>query len=133
MEEKCKCGKRTVLYTPDAPAAIGPYAQGIEQRHLLFFSGQIPIDPQTGKLTGDDFASQTKQVLRNMDALLSAQGLTAANVIKTTVYLTDMSKFAEVNAEYGKYFAANPPARSCVGVTALPMGALVEIEMIAAR
>ncbi len=122
---------RSVVVAPDAPKAIGPYSQGIELKKLIFFSGQIPIDPATGALSGDDFVTQTRQVLKNIDALLSAKGLTAANVVKSTIFLTDMSKFAEVNAEYANYFSFEPPARSCVGVAALPMGALVEIEIIA--
>ena len=128
---KNKDGVRAVVNTPNAPKAIGPYSQGIELKKLLFFSGQIAIDPATGALAGDDFPSQTRQVLKNIDALLTSRGLTTANVVKTTIFLTDMSKFAEVNAEYGSYFNFEPPARSCVAVAALPMGALVEIEVIA--
>ncbi len=122
---------RAVINTSAAPKAIGPYSQGIELKKLVFFSGQIAIDPATGELSGDDFASQTRRVLKNIDALLASKGLTAANVVKTTIFITDMSKFAEVNAEYGAYFSYEPPARSCVAVSALPMGALVEIEVIA--
>lgn len=122
---------RSVINTPNAPKAIGPYSQGIELKKLVFFSGQLPIDPATGELVGGDAATQTKQILKNIDALLSSRGLTSANVVKSTVYLTDMSEFSEVNAEYANYFSFEPPARSCVGVAALPMGALVEIEIIA--
>ncbi|MCI8487544.1 MAG: RidA family protein [Clostridia bacterium] len=124
---------RKTVNTPLAPQAIGPYSQGIETNDFVFFSGQIAINPQTGKLEGDDFASQTQRVLKNIEALLSAQGMTAANVVKTTVFITDMSKFSEVNAEYAKFFSSAPPARSCVAVSALPLGALVEIEIIAAK
>lgn len=134
MKEKKNKNKdmvRSVVNTPHAPKAIGPYSQGIELKKLIFFSGQIAISPATGALEGNDFASQTKQVLKNIDALLTAKGLTAANVVKTTVFLTDMTKFDEVNAEYANYFAFEPPARSCVAVAALPMNALVEIEVIA--
>lgn len=130
-KNKRKDFARTVVQTSDAPKAIGPYSQGIELKKLVFFSGQIAIDPATGKLDGDDFPSQTRRVLKNIDALLASRNLTAANVVKTTIFLTDMSKFAEVNAEYGNYFDFEPPARSCVAVAALPMGALVEIEVIA--
>ncbi|MDE6398695.1 MAG: Rid family detoxifying hydrolase [Clostridiales bacterium] len=130
-KQKSKNGVRVVVNTPCAPKAIGPYSQGIELKKLIFFSGQIAIDPATGALAGNDFPSQTRQVLKNIDALLADRGLTAANVVKTTIFITDMSKFAEVNAEYGNYFNFEPPARSCVAVSALPMGALVEIEVIA--
>ncbi len=130
-KNKSKDLVRNVINTPTAPKAIGPYSQGIELKKLIFFSGQIPIDPATGALVGDDFTAQTRQVLKNIDALLTSKGLTAANVVKTTIFLTDMTKFAEVNAEYGSYFNFEPPARSCVAVAALPMGALVEIEVIA--
>lgn len=130
-KNKIKDTFRSIINTPHAPKAIGPYSQGIELKKLIFFSGQIAINPETGNLEGNDFASQTKQVLKNIHALLSAKGLTAANVVKTTVYITDMEKFAEVNAEYANYFEFEPPARSCVAVAALPMNALVEIEVIA--
>lgn len=130
-KSKKKDSFRTVVSTPNAPKAIGPYSQGIELKKLIFFSGQIAIDPSTGELSGKDFTAQTKQVLKNIDALLASKGLTSANVVKSTIFLTDMSKFAEVNAEYANYFSFEPPARSCVEVSALPMGALVEIEIIA--
>jgi 2-iminobutanoate/2-iminopropanoate deaminase len=132
LQNKANAIRKTVN-TPLAPQAIGPYSQGIETNDFVFFSGQIAINPQTGKLEGDDFASQTQRVLKNIEALLSAQGMTAANVVKTTVFITDMSKFSEVNAEYAKFFSSAPPARSCVAVSALPLGALVEIEIIAAK
>lgn len=132
LQNKANAIRKTVN-TPLAPQAIGPYSQGIETNDFVFFSGQIAINPQTGKLEGDDFSSQTQRVLKNIEALLSAQGLTAANVVKTTVFITDMSKFSEVNAEYAKFFPSAPPARSCVAVSALPLGALVEIEIIAAK
>lgn len=132
LQNKANAIRKTVN-TPLAPQAIGPYSQGIETNDFVFFSGQIAINPQTGKLDGDDFASQTQRVLKNIEALLSAQGMTAANVVKTTVFITDMSKFSEVNAEYAKFFSSAPPARSCVAVSALPLSALVEIEIIAAK
>lgn len=122
---------RNIVNTPAAPKAIGPYSQGIELKKLIFFSGQLAIDPETGELVGDDFATQTRQILKNIDALLTSKGMTAQNVVKTTVFITDMSKFAEVNTEYANYFSFEPPARSCVEVSALPMKALVEIEVIA--
>lgn len=130
-KNKRKDISRAVVSTPLAPKAIGPYSQGIELKKLIFFSGQIAIDPATGELSGNDFASQTKQVLKNIDALLSSKGLTAANVVKTTIFITDITKFSEVNAAYADYFSFEPPARSCVAVAALPMNALVEIEVVA--
>ena len=129
--KKNKPTVRTVINTDKAPKAIGPYSQGIELKKLLFLSGQLPIDPATGEIVGDDFATQTKKVLENIDALLRDRGLSAENVVKTTIYITDMAGFAEVNAEYASYFSFEPPARSCVAVAALPMGAKVEIEVIA--
>ncbi len=119
---------RSIIVTENAPKAIGPYSQGVELKKLAFFSGQLAIDPQTGMLVGSTCEEQTKQVLKNIDALLGAKGLTAANVVKTTVYLTDMQNFAAMNAAYAEYFSFEPPARSCVAVSALPMNALVEID-----
>ena len=126
-----KSPNRTVVHTPGAPKAIGPYSQGIALKKLVFFSGQLGIDPQTGTLCGDTCLEQTKQVLKNVDALLVSQGLTAASVVKTTVFLTDMANFSEMNTAYAEYFDFEPPARSCIAVAALPMNALVEIEVIA--
>ncbi|MDE7395115.1 MAG: RidA family protein [Clostridiales bacterium] len=134
MKSKKKIAKsvnRNIVFTPDAPKAIGPYSQGVALKKLVFFSGQLGIDPQTGKLCGTTCSEQTQQVLKNIDALLSSQGLTAANVVKTTVFLTDMANFSEMNTAYAEYFNFEPPARSCIAVAALPMNALVEIEMIA--
>lgn len=122
---------RKVVLCGTAPKAIGPYSQGIALKKLVFFSGQIAIDPATGALVEGGFAEQTKQILHNIDELLKSQGLSAQNVVKTTVFLTDMSKFGEVNAEYANYFSFEPPARSCVAVAAIPMQADVEIEIIA--
>lgn len=130
-KDKKKDTFRAVVSTDNAPKAIGPYSQGIELKKLVFFSGQIAINPATGELEGNDFTSQTRQVLKNIDALLASKSMTAANVVKSTIFITDMSKFAEVNAEYANYFSFEPPARSCVGVASLPLGALVEIEVIA--
>ncbi len=124
---------KKIIATDTAPKAIGPYSQGIEANGFLFFSGQIPLDPDTGKLADGGIAEQTRQALKNIDALLKSQGLFAQNVVKATVFITDMSQFPAVNAEYGKYFSVDPPARSCVEVAKLPMGAAVEIEVIAVR
>lgn len=124
---------KQIINTAIAPKAIGPYSQGIATENFIFFSGQIAIDSSTGKLKGNNITEQTRQVLKNINALLSSQGLNFANVVKTTVFVTDMSEFSEVNAVYGEYFTSEPPARSCVAVAALPLGALVEIEVIAVK
>lgn len=120
---------KTIVSTDRAPAAIGPYSQGVRVGNLYFFSGMIPIDPATGVLVGADAPAQ---VCRNIRALLASQGLAPENIVKTTVFLTDLSAFAAVNAVYAELFESEPPARSCVEVSALPKGALVEIECIAA-
>ena len=122
---------KQIINTKNAPVAIGPYSQGIKTNNLMFFSGQIPLDPTTGKVVDGGVKEQTKQVLKNIDALLKSQKLTAENVIKTTVFLKDMADFATVNTEYATFFNTNPPARSCVAVSGLPLGVLVEIEVIA--
>ncbi len=111
--------------------AIGPYALGRRAGEHIFFSGQIPLDPATGKLVEGGVEAQTEQVLRNIATLLAAAGLSNANVIKTTVFMTDMSEFASMNSVYAKHFSEPYPARSTIGVAALPLGARVEIEVIA--
>ena len=124
--------EKTIVRTDRAPAAIGPYSQGVRVGNLFFFSGVIPLDPDTGALVGADAAEQTAQVLQNIRALLASQGLSPQNVVKTTVFLTDIAAFGAVNAVYASLFDSEPPARSCVEVSALPKGALVEIECVAA-
>lgn len=124
--------EKTIVRTDRAPAAIGPYSQGVRVGNLIFFSGVIPLDPDTGALVGADAAEQTAQVLQNIRALLASQGLSPQNVVKTTVFLTDIAAFGAVNDVYASLFDSEPPARSCVEVSALPKGALVEIECIAA-
>lgn len=124
--------EKTIVRTDRAPAAIGPYSQGVRVGNLFFFSGVIPLDPDTGALVGADAAEQTAQVLQNIRALLASQGLGPQNVVKTTVFLTDIAAFGAVNDVYASLFDSEPPARSCVEVSALPKGALVEIECIAA-
>lgn len=120
--------------TRDAPEAIGPYSQAVECRpgRLLFLSGQIPMDPRTGALVGGDVAEQTRRVLANLDAVLLAAGLARWNVVKTTIYLADLSDYAVVNEVYAEFFGDHRPARATVQVAGLPKGALVEIEAIAA-
>ena len=124
--------EKTIVRTDRAPAAIGPYSQGVRVGNLIFFSGVIPLDPDTGALVGADAAEQTAQVLKNIRALLASQGLSPQNVVKTTVFLTDIAAFGAVNDVYALLFDSEPPARSCVEVSALPKGALVEIECVAA-
>ncbi|MDR2201941.1 MAG: RidA family protein [Clostridiales bacterium] len=125
--------ERRIIETKNAPAAIGPYSQGIAAGGLVFFSGQIAIDPRSGETVSGGVTEQARRVLKNIAALLESQNMTAQNVVKTTVYLTDMNDFAALNAVYAEFFGVNPPARSCVGVASLPKGALVEIEITAAK
>ena len=119
------------ISTPQAPAAIGPYSQAIRSGDLVFLSGQVPIDPATGELVVGDIAVQTERVLDNLAAVLGAAGCTFADVVKTTIYLVDLGDFQMVNQTYAKRFAAAPPARATVQVSALPKGARVEIDAIA--
>ena len=119
-----------VISTTNAPAAIGPYSQALRTGNMMFVSGQIPVDPATGKMA-DTIEEQAKQSLTNMKNILEAEGLTLANVIKTTVFLADLNDFAKVNEVYASFFEAPYPARSCVQVAAIPKGAGVEIECIA--
>ena len=119
------------IKTEKAPAAIGPYSQGILSGSLLFTSGQIPLDPAAGSLVSGGIQSETKQVLENLKAVLEAGGAGLKDVVKTTVYMTDLSEFAQMNEVYGIYFSGEPPARSTVGVASLPRGARVEIEAVA--
>lgn len=122
-----------VIETPYAPKPIGPYSQAIQMGSLLFLSGQIPLDPSTGELVGSTATDQARQVLANLLAVLKAAGCEAKNVAKTTIFLTDLADFGEVNAVYGKVFGTDgpAPARSTVQVSALPRGCRVEIEAIA--
>lgn len=118
------------ITTEKAPAAIGPYSQAVKIDNLLFTSGQIPLDPVSQTLVGNDITSQTEQVMKNLCAVLNAAGTSFDNVIKTTCFLSDIADFAAFNAVYGKYITS-APARSCVAVKDLPKGALVEVEIIA--
>ncbi len=122
--------KKTVS-TENAPAAIGPYSQAVRAGNLLFVSGQLPADPASGTFAGESVADQTRQSLRNITAILAAAGLTAADVVKTTVFLKDMGTFSEMNGAYAAFFSEEPPARACVEVARLPKDALVEIEAVA--
>ncbi len=124
---------RTCVSTEKAPAAIGPYSQAVAAGPYLFCSGQIPLDPATGRLVPGGIEGQTRQVLDNLSAVLAAGGSCLEDVVKTTVFLSDLSDFAAMNGVYAAYFPAAPPARSTVQVAALPKGAAVEIEAIAVR
>ena len=117
--------------TKNAPAAIGPYSQGIILNGIAFFSGQIPLSPETGEVVGTTIEEQTEQVMQNIKALLESQGAEFTAVVKTTCFLADMADFAAFNEVYAKYFTGKP-ARSCVAVKALPKGVLCEVETIAA-
>lgn len=119
------------IQTTAAPAAIGPYSQAVAAGGFIFYSGQIPLDPQSGSMVAGGIAEQTRRVMTNMQAVLHASGRDFPDVVKTTVYLTDLADFATVNAIYGEYFTDVPPARACVQVAALPKGAAVEIDWIA--
>jgi 2-iminobutanoate/2-iminopropanoate deaminase len=123
---------KTIINTDKAPAPIGPYNQAVQNAGLLFISGQICIDPATGELNNKDLATETTQVMENLKAILAEAGLDFSSVIKTTIFLTDMHRFSEVNAIYGSYFTADFPARETVAVSALPKFVNVEISMIAA-
>lgn len=118
------------IETTNAPAAIGPYSQGIILNGIAFFSGQIPLDPKTGEVIGTTITEQTEQVMKNIQALLESQGASFADVVKTTCFLADMGDFAAFNEVYANYFTGKP-ARSCVAVKALPKGVLCEVETIA--
>ena len=124
---------KKVIATTLAPAAIGPYSQAIEVSNMLFVSGQIPINPATGKMEGEDITAQTAQSFANLKAILAEAGLTIDHVVKTTVFLADMSLFEGMNEVYKSQFNRDFPARSAVAVKSLPKGALVEIEAIAAK
>lgn len=123
---------RQVISTENAPKAIGPYSQAIVYNGLAFLSGQIPLDPATGQIVEGGIAEQTEQVIRNMAAVLEACGSSLGKVLKTTVFVKDMTEFAAMNQVYAKYFAVDPPARSTVEAARLPRDVRVEIEAVAA-
>ena len=124
---------KKIISTNQAPAAIGPYSQAIEANGTLYVSGQIPINQQTGEIVAGGIKEQSEQVFRNIEAILSEAGYTFADVVKSTVFIADMSLFAEVNEIYSNYYQTDCPARSCVAVKALPKNVLVEIETIAVK
>jgi|TARA_B110000196_G_scaffold42646_1_gene32957 2-iminobutanoate/2-iminopropanoate deaminase len=122
---------KRIIQTELAPAAIGPYSQAIRIGDFLYTSGQIALDPKSGKFLSGEIKEETEQTLKNISAILQADGLKLENVIKTTVYLSDLNDFVKMNQIYEKYFSKNKPARACVQVAALPKGAKIEIDAIA--
>ena len=124
---------KKVIATKNAPGAIGPYSQAIEVHGMLFISGQIPINPETGNIVEGGIYEQTEQVMKNLEGILTEAGYTFDDVVKSTCLLSDMANFAAMNEVYGKRFAQNPPARAAFAVRTLPKEVLVEIEMIAAK
>ena len=124
---------KRIITTPNAPAAIGPYSQAVEINDTLYISGQLPIHPLSGKIESTTAELQTEQVFKNIAAILEAAGYTFADVVKSTVFLSDIANFAGMNEVYKKYYSSECPARSAFAVRDLPLGALVEIETIAAR
>ncbi|MCX6339562.1 MAG: RidA family protein [Candidatus Aureabacteria bacterium] len=122
---------KTIISTEKAPGPVGPYSQAVRAGNMLFISGQIAIEPQSGTLVSGDVAQQTKRVMENLGAILHSQGLSFANLAKTTIYLKNLGDFESVNRIYSEYFDSGPPARACVEVSRLPKDAAVEIEAIA--
>ena len=122
---------KRIISTSDAPAAIGPYSQAVESGNTLYVSGQIPIDPTTGKLVEGDITAQTEQVMKNIGAVLTAAGYSYSDVVKSTCLLEDIADFKAMNEVYGRYYTEQKPARAAFAVKALPMGALIEIDTIA--
>lgn len=124
---------KRIIKSKNAPAAIGPYSQAVEINNTLYISGQVPIDPLTGKVVEGGIKEQTEQVMKNISAILDEAGYTFAEVVKSTCLLSDMSNFGVMNTIYGSYYAENPPARAAFAVKELPLSVLVEIETIAAK
>lgn len=123
----------TIITSPNAPAALGPYSHAVLSGDTLYTSGQIGLIPATGALAGESIEAQAEQIFQNLEAVLAAADMTFANVVKTTVFLTDLGDFAAMNAIYATKFPQNPPARSCVQVAKLPAGAKMEVELIASK
>ena len=122
---------KKIISTTEAPAAVGPYSQAVRAGSTIYCAGQIPLDPKTGQIVSQDITDQARRVLDNITAVLRSESLTFNNIVKTTIFLTDLADFQTVNEIYGSYFKKEPPARSTVQVSALPKGARVEIEVIA--
>jgi 2-iminobutanoate/2-iminopropanoate deaminase len=124
---------KKIIYTDEAPKAVGPYSQAVEANGTLFISGQIPIDPAIGKIVDGGIKEQTEQVLKNIGAILKEAGYSYKDVVKSTCLLSDMDNFTPMNEVYARYYPENPPARAAYGVVRLPLGVLVEIETIAVK
>ena len=125
--------KRQIIATTEAPGAVGPYSQGIALDNLVFTAGQIPINPASGKVEAESIEDQTRQVLRNVDAVLRAAGSGLHRVVKMTVFMTDLADFQAMNGVYAEFFPSEPPARSAFQVVALPLGVQIEMEAVALR
>ena len=123
---------KKIIFTENAPKAIGPYSQAVEVNGTLYISGQVPLNPETGKMP-EGIKEQTEQVMKNIGAILEAAGYSFENVVKSTCLLSDMDNFQAMNEVYGSYYKENPPARAAYGVVKLPLGALIEIETIAVK
>ena len=124
---------KRIIHTKNAPAAVGPYSQAVEVKGTLYVSGQVPIDPSSGKIVGDNVKEQTEQVLRNIGAILDSAGYSYKDVVKSTCFLTDMANFAKMNKVYAEFYSSDQPARAAFAVKGLPLGALIEIETIAVK
>ncbi len=124
---------KKIIHTSDAPAALGPYSQAVEINKTLFVSGQVPVNPATGKVVEADITVQTEQVMKNIAAILKEAGYSFTDVVKSTCLLSDMKNFAAMNAVYAKYYPENPPARAAFAVKELPLGVMIEIETIAVK
>ena len=122
---------KIIVNSPDAPAPIGPYSQAVKAGNTLYISGQIPFDQATGEMINENITEETHQVMKNLEAILSAAGMTFSNIVKCSIFIKDMNQFATINEAYGVYFKANPPARECVEVARLPKDVNVEISCIA--
>jgi 2-iminobutanoate/2-iminopropanoate deaminase len=124
---------KKIVSTDSAPAALGPYSQAVDSGDLIWVSGQVPLNPASGRIEAEDIAAQTRQSLENVKAILEAAGLALTDVVKATVFLQSLADFEAMNAVYAEYFTEDPPARATVEVAALPLGAMVEIEAVARR
>lgn len=124
---------KRIISTNKAPDAVGPYSQAVEANGTLYISGQIPVDPATGKIVEGGITEQTAQVMKNIEAVLKSAGFTFSNVVKSTCLLTDMANFSDMNKVYGSYYPSEQPARAAYSVKGLPLGAMVEIETIAVK
>jgi 2-iminobutanoate/2-iminopropanoate deaminase len=123
--------KKTRIFTQDAPTPVGPYSQAIRAGDFLFVAGQVPVNPKTGEFVNGSIGDQTRQCMANIKTILNAAGSSLADVVRTTIYLTNMQDFGEVNDAYGNFFDLDPPARTTIGVASLPKGVAIEIDVIA--